>query len=138
MEKDESDIMWEITRMRNIIRNMLESSFEEELYDIEHKELRPLAQITETVDEIIVSVDMPCVRKENIEVKSTEDMLTIKGQMTECIRLPHYKEAEFETYRKSIKLPSTVDPSNAKASFKDGVLTVRLPKKVYGNTINIE
>jgi HSP20 family protein len=142
MEKDEThDIMNEITRMRNLIRNALElSPLEEEFYDIEHKELRPLVQITETPDDIIVSVDLPCVTRENIDVKSTEDTLTIKAKMTECIRLLHYarKEMEFENYRKTIKLPSTVDPTKAKASFKNGVLEVRLPKKLYGREISIE
>jgi HSP20 family protein len=142
MAGDETeDIMKEIKRMQNVIRNMFESPpLLEEFYDIERKELRPLAQITETVDEIIVSVDLPCVTKENIDVKSTEDTITIQAKMTECIRLLHYnkREMEFENYRKTIKLPTTVDPANAQASFKNGVLVVRLPKKLYGNEIRVE
>jgi len=142
MSRDETDdIMKEIKRMRNVIRNMFESSpLEEEFYDIERKELRPLAQITETVDEIIICVDLPCVTKENIDVKSTEDTITIKAEMTKCIKLLHYNKREmvFENYRKTIKLPSTVDPAKAQASFKNGVLVVRLPKKLYGNEIRVE
>lgn len=142
MEKDETeDIVNEIKRMRSLIRNMLElSPFEEEFYDMENKELRPLAQITETSDDIIVRVDLPCVTKENIDVKSTEDTVTIKAKMTECIRLLHYgkNEMEFESYRKTIKLPNAVDPAKAQASFKNGVLEVRLPKKFYGSEISIE
>lgn len=142
MEKDETeDIVKEIRRMRNMIRNVLDiSPFEEEFYDIEKRELRPLAQITETPDDIIVNVDLPCVTKENIDVKSTEDTLTIKAKMTECVRLLHHgkKEMEFENYRKTIKLPSTVDPAKAQASFTNGVLEVRLPKKFYGSEISIE
>lgn len=142
MEKDETeDIVNEIKRMRSLIRNMLElSPFEEEFYDMENKELRPLTQITETVDDIIVRIDLPCVTKENIDVKSMEDAVTIKAKMTECVRLLHYgkKEMEFESYRKTIKLPNAVDPAKAKASFKNGVLEVRLPKKFYGSEISIE
>lgn len=142
MEKDETeDIVNEIKRMRSLIRNMLElSPFEEEFYDMENKELRPLTQITETSDDIIVRVDLPCVTKENIDVKSIEDAVTIKAKMTECIRLLHYgkKEMEFESYRKTIKLPFTVDPTKAQASFKNGVLEVKLHKKIYGSVINIE
>lgn len=143
MEKDETeDIIDEINRrMRRIMRSAMElSPLEEELYDIERRELRPLAQITEMDDQIIVSVDLPCVTKESIELKSTEDTLAIKAKMTECVRLLQYgqREVEFENYRRSIKLPTTVDPTKAQASFKNGILEVRLPKKSYGSEISIE
>lgn len=141
MERDE-DIIEEINRkIRNIMRSALElSPLEEELYDLERRELRPLTQITETDDQIIVRVDLPCVRKEDIDLKSTEDTITIKAKMTECVRLLHHdkREVEFENYRKSIKLPNTVDPTKAQASFKNGVLEVTLPKKLYGSEISIE
>jgi HSP20 family protein len=142
MAKDEAeDIIDEInTKIRNMMRSALElSPLEGELYDLERRELRPLTQITETDDQIIVNIDLPCVTKENIDIKSTEDTLTIKAKMTECVRLSHYgkKEAEFENYRKSIRLPCTVDPTKAYASFKNGVLEVKLPKKSYGSEISI-
>jgi len=143
MERDEAeDIIDEINkRIKHMMRSALElSPLEEELYDLERRELRPLTQITETDEQIIISIDLPCVAKENIDVKSTEDTLTIRAKMTECIRLLHYgkREVEFENYRKSIKLPTTVDPTKAQASFKNGVLEVRLPKKSYGSEISIE
>jgi len=142
MEEDETiNIADEIKKMRDIIRSMMEPySFEEEPYDIERRELRPLTEITETAEEIIIRVDLPCVTKENIDLKCTEDTLTIRAKMAECIRLLQYdrKEMEFENYRKTIRLPSTVDPAKAKASFRSGVLEVRLPKKSYGNEISIE
>ncbi len=143
MEKDETeDIIDEVNRrVRSIMRSAFElSPLEEELYDLERRELRPLTQITETDDQIIVTIDLPCVTKENVDLKSTEDTLTIKAKMTECVRLLHHgkREAEFENYRKSIKLPSTVDPAKAQASFKNGLLQVTLPKKSYGREVSIE
>ncbi|MFQ5920877.1 MAG: Hsp20/alpha crystallin family protein [Nitrososphaerales archaeon] len=143
MEKDEAaDVIDEIDRkIRRVMREAFElSPLEDTLYDEERRELRPLAQITETDDEIIVSVDLPCVTRENIELKSTHDTVTIRAKMTECVRIPHpgRKEVEYETYRKSIKLPGTVDPTKAEASFKSGMLQVRLPKKSYGSEISVE
>ena len=142
MERDEVEDIFEVSRrMRSIIRNAFDfSPLEDELYDLERRELRPLTRITETDDQIIVAVDLPCVAKENVEVKSSEDTLTIRAKMTGCVRLLHHgkREAEFENYRKSIKLPDTVDPTKAQASFKNGVLQVRLPRKRYGSEISIE
>jgi HSP20 family protein len=142
MGEDETvNIADEIKKMRDAIRSMIEPySIEEEFYDIERRELRPLAEITETAEEIIVRIDLPCVTKENIDLKCTDDTLTIRAKMAECVRLLQYdrKEMEFENYRKTIRMPSTVDPAKAKASFKHGMLEVRLPKKSYGNEISIE
>lgn len=144
MERDETEeIIDEINRrIRSMMRSAFElsSPLEETLYDPERRELRPLTQITETDDAIIVTVDLPCVRKENIELKSTHDTLTIRAKMTECVRIHDAgrREMEFENYRKSIKLPSTVDPTKAQAAFRNGVLQVALSKKSYGNEISVE
>jgi HSP20 family protein len=141
MSGDDSDVVDEMhRRIRNIMRDVFDTSpFEEALYDLERHELRPLTQITETDDEVVVSIDLPCVAKENIEVKGTEDALTIKAKMTECVRIPvpGKREVEYETYRKTIKLPSTVDPTKAQATFKSGMLQIRLPKKSHGREISV-
>lgn len=137
-EREESK---EMKRIRSIFDSALElSPFEEELYDIEHKELRPLTQISETSDYFVISVDMPCVTKENIDIQCTDDTLTINAKMSKCVRLLNYdrKQVEFEHYRQSIKLPGIIDAEKAKASFRNGVLTIKVPKKIHGSSINIE
>ena len=142
MSSDEpADIMDEINkRIKSIMRDAFEmAGAEDALYDLERRELRPLTQITETDEEVIVSIDLPCVTKDNIDVKGTEDTLTIKAKMTECVRIPvpGKREVEYETYRKTIKLPSMVDPTNAQATFKNGMLQIRLPRKSYGKEISV-
>ena len=144
MNKDDTiEVIKEIDRrIKHIMKDSLESStLFEFLYDAEKKELMPLTQITETYDELIVKFDLPCVRKEDIVLKCTDDVLTIKAQMMKGCRLtPFYssKELEFERFRKSIRLPVAVDANHGKASFKNGVLEIRLPKKSHGNEVSIE
>ncbi len=108
-----------------------------ELYDLERKEIKPLTHIIETEDEVIVTLDLPCISKKDISIKSTEDTLIIKAKCNNKIRLPDI-DAEFSCYSKSIKLPIKVEPRYAKAYFNHGVLQIRLPKKLEGKEIEVE
>lgn len=111
------------------------------MYDVERGELQPLAQIRETEGEVVVAVDLPCVRKEDINLSATEDSLKIEAAMKECIKLGPWgslqREAEFTAFRKTLRLPSRVDPKKTTAKFKDGILEVKLPKQISGHKIDI-
>ncbi len=133
-----SDIFDMIDEMDRRIRRLMDRVFSDvslDLYDMERRELKPLTQIYETDEEVIVTLDLPCASKDGIELKATEDTLYIKARMNRCVRISNI---DFENYSKSIRLPVRVDARNAKASFKDGILQVRLPKKFEGNDIRIE
>ncbi len=133
-----SDIFDMIDEMDRRIRRLMDRVFSDvslDLYDMERRELKPLTQIYETDEEVIVTLDLPCASKDGIELKATEDTLYIKARMDRCVRISNI---DFENYSKSIRLPTRVDARNAKASFKDGILQVRLPKKFEGNDIRIE
>lgn len=140
---DKVEVIREIDRrIQRILKDPLESStLSEFFYDAEKKELMPLTQIRETFDDIIVRFDLPCVRREDIVLKCTGDILTLKAKMMKGCRLtPFYssKEFEFERFRKSIKLPVAVDAENGKATFKNGVLEIILAKKNQGSEVSIE
>ncbi|MEM2759618.1 MAG: Hsp20/alpha crystallin family protein [Nitrososphaerales archaeon] len=143
MSKDEViEVIKEISRrIERMTRDPLESStLFEYLYDPENKELVPLTQIRETYDEVIVKFDLPCVRREEIDLKCTDDTLTVKAPMMKGCRLAPYhssKELEFDRFRKSIRLPVAVDAGNGKATFKNGVLEIRLPKKSHDREISL-
>ena len=122
--------------------NEFEERFEKPMWDFERRCLEPLTEVRETPTEIIVTVDLPCVRKEDVKLHATENMLTIEALMYRKIKFNKlraiYHEAEFQSYHKTVKLPSSVDPENARARFKDGILEVRLPKKYKAYSIKIE
>lgn len=141
-ERDVRDIFDMMEEMDRRMRRMMERAFssitmdlDEQLYDLERRELKPLTQISETDDEVIVTLDIPCASKDGIELKATEDTLFIRAKMERCVTLSN---VEFENYSKSVRLPVKVEPRHAKASFRNGVLQVRLPKKFEGSEIHIE
>ena len=79
------------------------------------EEIEPLVDVIEHEDEIWVVAELPGVDKDKIKVRATEDKVIIKA------------EGE-RKYYKVVELPAKVDPKSAKASYKNGVLEVKLKK----------
>ncbi len=131
--------MSEIDRIIRELDELMDYIFErsDELYDLEKHELKPLTQIIETDSEVIVTLDLPGISKEDISIKSTEDTLLIRANCSNKLRVRDL-DAEFKCYSKNITLPAKVDPKEAKAYFKGGILQIRLPKKIEGKSIQVE
>lgn len=93
----------------------------------------PSLDVAETDQEIKVSVELPGMAEEDIDVSLSGDMLTIRGEKRreEEERRENYYRAErsYGSFRRSVPLPSSVDPGRADAVFRQGVLTVTLPKE---------
>ncbi|HSA57875.1 MAG TPA: Hsp20/alpha crystallin family protein [Gemmatimonadaceae bacterium] len=94
----------------------------------------PAVEIIENAEEMILTAELPGLAKENVEVTFEEDVLTIRGEKKEEKKEGngdkrfHVWERTYGAFRRSFTLPRTVDPGKIVAEFKDGVLTVRMPK----------
>ncbi|MEM2001161.1 MAG: Hsp20/alpha crystallin family protein [Candidatus Methanomethylicaceae archaeon] len=105
--------------------------------------LEPLTEVYDNENELIIRIDMPCVRrKSDIKVHLTDDTVSIEAQMNRVIQYERWgtfqREAKFFKYTKTFTLPAKIDPESSKARFKDGILELRLPKKERRFTIPIE
>jgi HSP20 family protein len=93
----------------------------------------PAVDIVEKDDAYEVKADLPGVDEKAVEVKLTDDSLTIKGEQQEEKeekKKDYYvRERHFGSFERSFALPEGVDRDKIEASFKKGVLTVTLPKK---------
>lgn len=94
--------------------------------------LSPDIDVAETDKAFEVSVDLPGVEEKDIEVSLSEGALTIKGEKKaekeEAGRNYHRIERSYGSFRRSIALPAGIDESKAEASFKNGVLSIAVPK----------
>ena len=94
--------------------------------------LRPAMDVIENDTSITVRVDLPGLSPDNVNVELQNDMLTISGEMGDTIEKEndryHYRERRRGSFRRSLRLPQTLDTSKVDASFENGVLTVVLPK----------
>ena len=94
------------------------------------EEREPLVDILEEEKHVVVVAELPGVEKEEINLRATENALTISVDTAN------------RKYHKELTLPAKVDPKSAQASYKNGVLEVRLMKtveKVFkGERISVE
>ncbi len=92
----------------------------------------PTVDIYEAGDDIIVKSDLPGIAKEDIEVNLTDDTITISGEKKkeEKIEKKDYFRLEraYGSFKRSFALPAEVQTTKAVATFKDGVLEVKIPK----------
>lgn len=112
------------------------------LYDFERRGLTPLTEVRELEDEIILTIDLPGAKREEIKIQANEDEVKIEAPLSQCYKLdrwgPFCSRLEFDSFRKVISLPVRVDPNKAKAKFRNGILQVRFAKKIIGTEIPIE
>jgi len=93
----------------------------------------PLVDIHETKDAFLLMAELPGVKQEDVEVSVEGDTLTLKGERKREAEVKedqyHRIERSYGRFERSILLPSVVDPNRVKATYRDGVLEVQLPKK---------
>ena len=94
--------------------------------------------LLETDDELVALVALPGASKETIDLRVTEDSLYVEAKANP--REGRYLRREINTMglKREIKLPVEVKPEQVRASFKDGILEVRLPKLVIVNAKRVQ
>jgi len=92
----------------------------------------PPVDIYETGDGIVLKVELPGVNKDDVSVEVKDNVLTLKGErlLDPKIKDEHYyrKERSFGKFNRSFSLQEPIKPDLIKASFKEGVLTVEIPR----------
>jgi HSP20 family protein len=98
----------------------------------ELEELAPSVDILEEGGEVVIKAELPGIRKEDIDVKLTDNTITISGEKRkeEKVEKKNYyrMERSYGSFRRSFSLPSEVQTDKVKAQFKDGILEIRVPK----------
>ena len=93
----------------------------------------PAVDVHETKDEFMLTLDIPGVTEKDVHISITGDLLTVKGER----RFErdggegntyHRVERLYGKFERSVQLPTMVQTDKVKASYRDGVLTVKLPK----------
>jgi len=91
----------------------------------------PVTDIFETDQALTLIVEMPGVKKDNVDVRVENDILTIDGRVDfanyEGLQ-PLYTEYNVGNYIRSFQLSSKIDQGGINAQLKDGVMTLVLPK----------
>ena len=93
----------------------------------------PAVDIHETDNTFVVTADLPGMKKDDIRVDLRDNTLTLSGEkkFEEKTSKDNYLRVErsYGSFYRSLMLPSNVDANNIKASYKEGVLQLTIPKK---------
>lgn len=102
----------------------------------------PTLDVYDENDSFLVKVELPGMKKEDIDISLREGVLTVSGERKqeheakegESFRSERY----FGRFQRSVTLPAMVDASKVTATYKDGVLTIDLPKAEEAKPKRIE
>jgi HSP20 family protein len=92
----------------------------------------PAVDMHETKDDVVVTAELPGVNEKDIHLSITGDVLTLRGERNwnqdmkqdNCFRVERW----YGRFERSLPLPMPVQADKVKASYRDGVLTITLPK----------
>ena len=104
----------------------------------------PAVDIYETENELVLKADIPDVDPKNVGIQLENGTLTLKGErkfeQEKNGKGFHRIERSYGSFVRAFSLPDTVDAEHVKADYKNGVLTVTVPKKEVAKprTINVQ
>ena len=137
-ENEEMSEEEEKTRTENMLSDIVNTIKEKQeelgksLSDYTTTFQKPLADVMETENSIIVITDLPGVKKEDIDIDISEDSIDISAKFEDEIdeEGANYikKERSCGETKRSISLPAQINVKEATAKFNDSILTVNLPK----------
>ena len=102
----------------------------------------PAVDVFEEKDDIVVKAEIPGMEKDNIEVNLADHRLTIKGEKKkeDEVKEEDYYRAErsYGSFLRTLDLPKDVRADKVKASFKNGILEIRMPKTEEARTKEVK
>lgn len=122
------DVERQLTKLGKDIQN-----FVERIVPLEDKEydFAPSCDIIESEDEYKILLDLPGLTKKEINIALKEQVLAVKGERVEELGEEEtYRRHERKTgvFSRSFALPANVNPAETEARFRNGVLTISMPK----------
>jgi len=93
----------------------------------------PRIDVYETGDEVVASCEVPGLeKKDDIRIDVDENMLTISGRVNRTSEIReeqmHRRERYVGTFQRSVSLPARVSSDGTKATYRNGILEIRMPK----------
>jgi len=109
-----------------------------EIFNDENR-AEPLVHITESKDKTVIMVDLPCVRKQNIDLKVSKKAVEINAIIKNTFAEDYFKKGvRWTFFHKIIDLPTETFPEKVKAKFEKNVLLITIPKNRKVKRIKIE
>ncbi len=89
---------------------------------------RPAVDITEEDDAFVAKVELPGVNKDDVKITMQDNVLTIRGEKKGKEENLRRVERQYGSFQRSFTLPTSVKSDKIEAEYKDGILTISMPK----------
>ena len=110
--------------------------------DVRGSTWKPAVDIVENDDEYVAKVELPGVNKDDVKITMENNILTLRGEKSQETKEKssnyHRVERYYGSFRRSFELPGGVKNDKIDAEYKDGILTIRMPKEEEAKTRLIE
>lgn len=126
------------------IDNLFDNFFGQKEFQDLQKQWVPALDVHESKKDVVVSMDAPSIDPKEVEITITDNRLVVRGEKKaeEDIKEQncHRSERFYGVFQRTIQLPTEVVGDKAKATYKDGVLRITIPKseKVVPKEIKVE
>jgi len=132
----------EVQRPQNLF-DMMDSFFNQPLERMPFGELSyPQVNVSETENDVTVNAELPGMNSKDIDVSLRQNNLIIQGEKQfedeEKNKNYHRIECSYGSFYRAVPLPIEVESDKVKAKFKDGVLTIHMPKSASAQKKKIE
>ena len=121
----------ELEALRREMDRLWEGFFGERVFEPVEK-WSPALDLAETKDNLVVTAELPGIDPKDISIDLSGDILTVRGEKKqekeEKEENYHLIERRYGSFTRSIRLPVKIDEEKIKASYKNGVLKIVLPK----------
>lgn len=115
------------------LNRLFESGFQDRSDNSSVTTWAPAVDIYETENELVIKADLPEINEKELDVRLENNTLTIRGErkFEQKVKEGSYLRTErtYGSFSRSFSLPNTVNTETIKAEYKNGVLTVELPKR---------
>jgi HSP20 family protein len=122
-----------LTTFQEQMNRLLEDSFRGRTDESNMTTWAPAVDIYETENELVLKADLPDIDEKNLDIRVENNMLTIRGerQFEKKVSEDNYLRVEraYGSFSRSFALPNTVNAEAIQADYRNGVLTVTMPKR---------
>jgi HSP20 family protein len=131
--------IFEFGGLENRLRRLFDEPFELTSFS---KVLTPAVEISEVENEYVVTAELPGMGKDDVEIEYENGVLFLRGEKNQQTEEKKHNllvwERTYGSFQRSFMLPKTIDQERIRAEFKDGILTVLLPKTEAAKSKKIE
>jgi len=122
----------QLTNLREEINRLFDMPFGDAVHESEFFGWAPKVDVYEDKDNLLVKAELPGMRKEDIEISLHQGSLIISGERKveseDKDGDSSRSERFFGRFQRALELPKPVDPNQVTATYRDGILTVKLAK----------